>query len=131
MPRDPLSVLARLRSLDVLAAQRRLAEARVALAAEHDRAAAAEAMLRDERPDTSPATYGAFLARLMETRQVQAAAIARAEAALGAEQDGLAAARGEEKSLETLRRRRAALLRRQAERRSQARLDEAARRGSG
>jgi len=113
----------------VLAAQRRLAEARRALAAEQDKAAAAEALLRDERPDASPATYGAFLARLMAVRQIQAAAIARAEAVVEAERAGLAEARGQEKALETLRGRRAALLRRQAERRGEARLDEAAQHG--
>ena len=129
MPRDPLIALARLRSLDVLAAQRRLAQARAALATEQDTAATTAAMLRDERPDALPATYGAFLAGLMEVRQVQAAAIARAEAMLEAERSGLAEARGREKSLELLRDRRAAGRRQKAERRGQALLDEAVRQG--
>ncbi|MBR0671410.1 hypothetical protein, partial [Neoroseomonas soli] len=80
MPRDPLATLARLRSLEVTTAQRRLAEARGALAAQEEAAAAQEAALRAERPEDAPAAYGAFLARGLEARQAQAAAAARAEA---------------------------------------------------
>ncbi|MBR0682452.1 hypothetical protein GXW74_18310 [Roseomonas eburnea] len=128
MPRDPLATLARLRRLDVFAAQRRLAEARAALAARQDAAAAHEAALRAERPGDAPATYGAFLARGLEARQAHAAATKRAEAATEAEREALALARGAEKLIDILRERRAVAARRIAARRAQARLDEAAQR---
>ena len=127
MARDPLVMLARLRDLDVRAAQRSLAEARAALSREQDAAATAETVLRAEQPGT--ATYGAFLARGLAARQAQAAAVARAEASVEAERDALAFARGAEKVLGILRDRRAALLRRDAARREQVRLEEATPRG--
>jgi len=125
MPRDPLSTLARLRAIEVEAARRRLAEARGALARQQDAAAAAEAVLRDETPDGTGATYGAFLARGLAARHAHAAAVVRAEAALEAERDALAGARRAEKVLDLLRDRRAAAERRDALRREQARLEDA------
>lgn len=80
--------------------------------------------LSAERPDDAPGTYGAFLARLLATRHLQAAALARAEAAVETERDSLAMARGAEKLLDILRARRAAAARRHAARRSQARMEE-------
>lgn len=125
MPPDPLAILARLRRLDVTAAQRRLAEARGALAIEETAAAAVEAALRSEGPDAAPATYGAYLARLLAARQAQAAAMARAGAALEAERAALATARTAGKVIDTLREGRAAAGRRSARRRDQHRLEEA------
>ncbi|CAH0271132.1 flagellar FliJ family protein [Roseomonas sp. CECT 9278] len=125
MPRDPLSTLARLRAIEVEAARRRLSEARGALARQQDAAAAAEAALRNEAPDATGATYGAFLARGLAVRHAQAAAVARAEAALEAERDALAGARRAEKVLDLLRDRRAQAERRDALRRDQARLEDA------
>ncbi|BDG73333.1 hypothetical protein [Roseomonas fluvialis] len=125
MARDPLSTLAKLRAIEVEAARRRLAEARSALAAQQHAAAAAEAALRDETPDWSGATYGAFLARGLAARHAHAAAVQRAEDALEAERDALAEARRAEQVLEQLRERRAAAAHRDGLRRSQARLEDA------
>lgn len=125
MPRDPLATLARLRATEVEAARRRLAEARSALAAQQDAAAAAARALRDETPDGSGATYGAFLARGLAARHAHAAAVQRAAEALDAEREALAEARRAEKVLEQLRERRAADARRDALRRSQALLEDA------
>ena len=128
MPRDPLATLAKLRRLEVGTAQRQLAEARGTLAAREAAAEAHETALRSEQPAEAPATYGAFLARGLETRRALAAATHRAEAAVDAGQEALALARGAEKLIEILRDRRAAAARRDASRRAQARLDEAAQR---
>ena len=125
MARDPLSTLARLRAIEVEAARRRLADARSALTLQQEAAAAAEAALRDETPDWSGATYGAFLARGLAARHAHAAAVQRAEEALEAERDALAEARRAEKVLEQLRDRRAVAERRDGLRRSQARLEDA------
>lgn len=129
MPRDPLATLAKLRSIDVQAAQRSLAAARAALAAQQQVVAMTEAVLRDESPEASPFTYGAFLAHGLATRQAQREALARAEAAQEAERDALALARGAEKVLGILRERRAARLRRTVAMRDQARLEDALPRG--
>ncbi len=129
MPRDPLATLAKLRTIDVEAAQRSLAEARIALARQQQAAAAAEAALRAEEPDGVAPTYGIFLARGLAMRQVQREAVARAEAAQDAERAALALARGAEKVIGILRDRRAAAHRRQAARRDQARLEDALPRG--
>ena len=128
LPRDPLATLAKLRRLEVGTAQRQLAEARGTLAAREAAAEAHETALRSEQPAEAPATYGAFLARGLETRRALAAATHRAEAAVDAGQEALALARGAEKLIEILRDRRAAAARRDASRRAQARLDEAAQR---
>jgi flagellar export protein FliJ len=125
MPPEPLTTLARLRAIEVEAARRRLAEARSALARQQNAAAAAEAALRAETPDSTGPTYGAFLARGLAARHAHAAAIARAEAALEAERDALAEARSAEKVLDQLRERRATAARRDALRRSAARLEDA------
>lgn len=125
MARDPLTTLARLRAIEVEAARRRLADARSALAQQQMASAAAEAALRAETPGGTGATYGAFLARGLAARHAQAAAIARAEAALEAERAALAGARRAEKVLDQLRLRRAAAARRDALRRSEARLEDA------
>jgi hypothetical protein len=125
MPRDALSTLARLREIEVEAARRRLMAARDALARQQEAAAAAEAALRAESPDGACPTYGAFLAAGLAVRHAHAAATARAEAALAAERDALAGARRAEKVLGLLRDRRAEAERRDALRRSQARLEDA------
>lgn len=125
MPRDPLATLAKLRTIDVQAAQRSLADARIALTAQQQVTAAAEAALRAEPPEGVLFTYGAFLTRGLAVRQAQRDALARAEAAQEAERDALARARGAEKVLGILRERRATMHRRQAARREQARLDDA------
>ena len=125
MARDPLATLAKLRSIEVQAARRSLAEARAACAAQQQAVAAAEAMLRDEHPDAAMPTYGAFLAQGLATRQAQRVALTRAEAAQEAEREALALARGAEKVIDILRERRAAWHRRAAARREQARLEDA------
>lgn len=129
MPRDPLSLLARLRQIDTSTARLRLAGAQGHLAAQQDAAAAIERDLRAERPEEAPRTYGDFLARMLAARQQQAAAVVRAGAALEAERSALAAARTQEKVLDTLRERRAAAERRDGLRREQARLEDAIPRG--
>ncbi|WP_137125209.1 flagellar FliJ family protein [Roseomonas sp. HF4] len=125
MPHDPLPMLARLRRIEVEAARRRMAEAAEALARQRAAAAEAEAALRAETPDAVAPTYGAFLARGLAARHAEAAALAHAEAALEAERGALAAARRAEKVLDLLRERRAAIHRRTATRREQARLEDA------
>ncbi len=129
MPRDPLAILARLRRIDTDTARLRLAEAQVQLAAQQDAATAIERDLQAERPEEAPRTYGDFLARMLAARQRQAAAVVRAGAALEAERSALAAARTQEKVLDTLRDRRAAAERRDGLRREQARLEDAIPRG--
>ena len=129
MHRDPLASLAKLRSIDVQAAQRSLSEARAAVAAQRQAIDAAEAALRAETPEGPMVTYGAFLAHGLAVRQAQRVALARAEAVQEAERDALALARGAEKVLGILRERRAATLRRHAARREQARLEDALTRG--
>lgn len=126
MKRDPLATLEKLRRIETTTAQRRLAEARARLAAEQAAAEAVAAELREERADGAPFTYGAFLARLLAAKQAQAAATARAEAAIEAERDAVAQARGAEKVVGLLRERRAAAARKDAMRIGQNRLDEAA-----
>jgi flagellar export protein FliJ len=125
MPRDPLATLSKLRSIDVQAAQRSLAEARTALAARQQLAEVAEAALRAEQPAGPLFTYGAFLAHGLALRQAQREAVARAEAALEAEREALALARGAKKVLGILHERRAATQRRHVARREQARLEDA------
>lgn len=125
MARDPLRTLARLREIEVQAGRRGLMEARAALGAAQDAAAAAEAALRAETPAVAPATYGAFLAHGLAQRQAHAAAIARAEAAVEAERAALAEAHRADKTLALLRGRRAAAARRDTLRRDQARLEDA------
>ena len=129
MPRDPIATLAKLRRIEVEAAQRSLAEARAALIRQQQAAAAAEAVLLAEQPGAAPATYGAFLAHGLALRQAQREATARAEAAEEAERAVLAEARSAEKVIDTLRERRAAVRRRDAARRAQARLEDALPRG--
>lgn len=129
MSRDPLATLAKLRHIEVEAAQRSLAEARSAAARQRDAADAAEAVLRAEQPGDAPATYGAFLAQGLARRQAQRDALARAEAAQEAERDALALAHAAEKVLGILRDRRAAACRRDAARREQLRLEDASPRG--
>lgn len=129
MPRDTLATLAKLRTIDVQAAQRSLAEARAAFSAQQRATEAAEAALHAEQPGSLPFTYGAFLACGLAVRQAQRAALVRAEAAREAERDALALARGAEKVLGILRERRAAQHRRHAARREQARLEDALPRG--
>lgn len=126
MSRNALASVAHLREIELRSSQAALAEARRQLDAEHRAAAAIEAELQREQPDAALATYGDFLARLLAARQTQAAAVARAEAALEAERRALAAAHAAEKVVDTLRARRAAMTRRLDRRREQARLDEAA-----
>jgi flagellar export protein FliJ len=125
MPRDPLATLAKLRTIDVQAAQRSLADARSALSAQQQATMAAEAALIAEPPEGLLFTYGAFLTRGLAVRQAQRQALARAEAAQEAEREALALARGAEKVLGILRDRRATAHRRQAARREQARLEDA------
>ncbi|NMJ39876.1 hypothetical protein GWK16_01385 [Roseomonas sp. JC162] len=129
MPRDPLAILARLRRIDTDAARLRLAGAQAHLAAQQDAVAAIERELRAEHPEDAPRTYGDFLARMLAARHQQAAALARAGAALDAERDALVAARTQEKVLDALRDRRAAAERRDGLRREQARLEDAIPRG--
>ena len=124
MPRDPLRTLARLREIEVDAARRTLAEARAVLVQRQQAVAAAQAALRAESPADAPATYGAFLEAGLAQRQAEAAALLRAEHALEAERDALAAARRAEKLLAALRDRRAAAARREARRRDQARAED-------
>ncbi len=129
MPRDPLATLAKLRHIEVEAAQRSLAEARTALLRQQQDTAAAEAALRAEQPGPAFATYGAFLTQGLARRQARREALARAEAAQEAEREALAMARGAEKVLGILRERRAAARRRDAARRAQAFLEDALPRG--
>lgn len=125
MPRDPLATLAKLRTIDVQAAQRSLADARIALTAQQQATAVTEVALRAEPPEGVLFTYGAFLTRGLAVRQAQRDALARAEAAQEAERDAVAHARAAEKVLGILRERRATAQRRLATRREQARLDDA------
>lgn len=129
MPRDPLATLAKLRTIDVQAAQRSLAEARAAFSAQQRVTDAAEAVIHAEQPGSLPFTYGAFLACGLAVRSAQRAALARAEAAQESQREALALARGAEKVLGMLRERRAAQHRRLATRREQARLEDALPRG--
>jgi hypothetical protein len=129
MTRDPLDTLAMLRDAEVAAAQRSLADARAATAAQHRAADAAEAALSAEQPGSLPVTYGAFLACGLADRQAQRAALARAEAAEEAERDALARARAAEKVVGMLRGRQAARRRRDTLRREQLRLEDALPRG--
>jgi hypothetical protein len=129
MARDPLETLARLRETETLDARRGLARAEATLARERHAAAAAEAALRAETPEAHPATYGAFLADGLARRQACAAAVARAVAAAEEERGRLAETRRAEKVLGLLRGRRAATERRAAQRRDQARLEDALPRG--
>lgn len=129
MPRDPFDILAKLRSIEVAAAQRRLAEARSATVAQQHATAAAEAALGAEQPGSLAFTYGAFLACGLAVRQAQRAALARTEAAQEAERDALARTRAAERVIGILRDRRAAARRRDALRRDQARLEDALARG--
>jgi hypothetical protein len=125
VPRDPLAMLAKLRQTELEAARRRLAAAADALLRQRRAAAEADAALRAETPEGAPPTYGAFLARSLACRQAETAALARAEAALDAERDAVATARRAEKVLALLRQRRAAVARRIAVRRDEARLEDA------
>ncbi len=125
MSRDPLATLSKLRAIEVQDAQRSLADARAALAAQQQAAAAAEAALRAVQPAGVLFTYGAFLACGLAARQAQREAVARAEAAQEAERDALALARGAEKVLAILRDRRAAAHRRRVAQRERARLEDA------
>lgn len=125
MTRDPIETLARLKALELRAAQRGLAEARSAQALAERRAAEADAMLRNEPPVAASPGYDAFLAHgLAERDRLAAEAAARAAASEAARQ-ALALARGAEKVVAILRERRAAARRRDALRRAQLRLEDA------
>lgn len=125
MPRDPLAILARVKALDLRAAQRGLAEARTAQAAAEAQATAADAILRNEPPAPASPTYDAFLARGLAERDRLAAEAAGRAAATEAAREAVALARGAEKVVAILRERRAAVRRRELLRRAQIRLDDA------
>lgn len=127
MARDPLAALARLRSLETSEAKRRLALQVGQEAVATERLVAATAAL--------PAEYAAgdgawrlWLPRGLAARDRAALAL---DQAAGRRRDGqavVADCRAAERAVELLRERRAAEARRQALRRGQALLDEAARR---
>ncbi len=125
MPRDPLDILARVKALDLRAAQRGLAEARSALAMAEGQAAAADAMLRNEPPALATPGYDAFLAHGLAERDRFAAEAAGRAAATEAAREAVALARGAEKVVAILRERRAAARRRDLLRRAQLRLEDA------
>lgn len=125
MPRDPLAILARVKALDLRAAQRGLAEARSAQATAEGQAAAADAMLHNEPPALATPTYDAFLAHGLAERDRLAAEAASRAAASEAAREAVALARGAEKVVAILRERRAAARRREMLRRAQLRLEDA------
>lgn len=125
MPRDPLDILARVKALDLRAAQRGLAEARSAQAMAEGQAAAADAMLRNEPPALTTPGYDAFLAHGLAERDRFAAEAAGRAAATEAAREAVALARGAEKVVAILRERRAAARRRDLLRRAQLRLEDA------
>jgi len=125
MARDPLTVLARLRRLEVEQARRMLASQREERDAAATRAAAAEEALRAEA-DGSPADYAAFLPRGMAERERAAAALRRAQAALELARIALADRRAQERAVEQLAELRAATAQAEAARREQALLDDRA-----
>lgn len=128
MPADPLAVLARLRGLETCAAQQRLATQLGRVAAAAARVAAAEGALLEERGAGDPAGYAAWLPRALAERDRAALAERLAEDSLQAAQSALAECRAAERAVARLREQRAAEARRQAGRRQQALLDDAAQR---
>ncbi|WP_426958203.1 flagellar FliJ family protein [Muricoccus radiodurans] len=126
MPRDPLAVLARLRSVEVLTARRRLAEDLTALSAAQGRVAETGEGIAREAAAATGADYAAWLPRARAARDT-AAEDARRRAALVEESvAALGAARAAERAVERLAEQRCAEARREAARRESARLDEAA-----
>lgn len=125
MPRDPLTVLARLRRLEVEQARRMLASQQEALTAAHARAAAAETALASEQ-GSDPADYAAFLPKGLAEREKAAQAVRRAQASLEVARVALAERRTRERAVELLQAQRDAAARQDAARREQAVLDEAA-----
>ena len=125
MARDPLTVLARLRRLEVEQARRMLASQREERDAAATRAAAAEEALRAEA-DGSSVDYAAFLPRGMAERERAAAALRRAQAALELARIALADRRAQERAVEQLAELRAATAQAEAARREQALLDDRA-----
>ena len=130
MARDPLAVLARLRQIETEAARRRLGQAvgraEVALLAEASARGALVAEASAPGPD-----YGAWLPRGLAQRDRAALARRRAEAGLAEAAAALGEARAAERAVELLAATQARLARRQAARRAQAQLDEAAARRHG
>lgn len=128
MPADPLAVLARLRGLETRAAQQRLATQLARAEAATVRVVAAEAALLEERSAGDPADYASWLPRALAERERTVVAERLAEDSLRTAQSALADCRAAERAVERLREQRAAEARRQAGRRQQALLDDAAQR---
>ncbi len=130
MARDPLAVLTRLRQIETEQARRRLGQAvgrtEVALLAE----GAASAALVAEAVAPG-ADYAAWLPRGLAQRDRAALARRRAEVGLAEAAAALGAARAAERAVELIAAARDRLARRQAARRVQALLDEAASRRRG
>ena len=125
MARDGLAALARLRRLETAEAKRRLAVQIGQEAQAAGRLAAAEAALRTEHAAEAEA-WRLWLPRGLAERDRAALAQRQAMARRQAAQDLLAEARAAERAVELLQERRAAEARREAARRAQALLDEAA-----
>ncbi len=130
MARDPLAVLTRLRRIETEQARRRLGQAvgrtEVALLAE---GAASGALVAEA---VAPgADYAAWLPRGLAQRDRAALARRRAEVGLAEAAAALGAARAAERAVELIAAARDRLARRQAARRVQALLDEAASRRRG
>ncbi|MBL6079289.1 hypothetical protein JMJ56_14815 [Belnapia sp. T18] len=126
MRRDPLAALARLRRLESDEARRVLGEANARLMAAEARAVAAGAALRLEGQPGREEEYGRWLARGLAERDraIRAAGFADESATIA--RQGLVECRAAERALEHLRGARAEAARRQAARRSQSLLDDAA-----
>ena len=125
-PPDPLATLARLRRFEVAAARRHLAERLAAMAEAESRRDAAAAALAAEAATGDGAAYAAWLPRGRAMRDRTAAALGAEEQRLAAARVGLTAARTAKRVVGTLRDQRAAEARREAEGRAQAAIDEAA-----
>ncbi|MFC7474432.1 hypothetical protein ACFQS7_08710 [Dankookia sp. GCM10030260] len=127
MARDPLAALVRLRRLETMEAKRRLAVQVGQEAAAAERLAAAAAALPAEHA-AGEAAWRLWLSRGLAARD--RAALAQDQAAIRRSnaQAVVAECRAAERAVDLLRDRRAAEARRQALRRAQALLDEAARR---
>ncbi len=124
MPRDPLAVLLRLRGLEVLQAQRRLADRLSALSQAEMRAQAACDALREEGAGDA-AELAAWLPRGLAERDRAAALRAQRAASADQARQAVAEARIAQRATETLRAQRREEQRRSEERRNQALLDAA------
>lgn len=130
MARDPLAALLRLRSLEVAAARRDLAERLAGLSAAEQRAAAAAAAIQaeanSEATREAPHLYSAWLPRGRAAEERAAGDARLAAQASEIARQNLAETRAGERAVEWLREQRLIEERQRAARREQAALDEAA-----